>query len=200
MEKEVIVATKNKGKVKEFSQLLSKEGVVVKSLLDYPEIPDIIEDGQTFTENAAKKAETIAEKFNSTVIADDSGLIVDALGGKPGVFSARYAGEEKDDIANMEKVLNQLLDLPDSDRTARFYCAIAVAIPNSETRIYEGACEGYITREPRGKNGFGYDPIMYIPEKEKTMAELAADEKNKISHRSKALKALLSEREEIFRS
>lgn len=194
----MIIATKNKGKLREFKQLFLEKDVLVKSLLDYPDIPDIVEDGQTFAENAAIKAETIASTFNCSVIADDSGLIVDALDGRPGVYSARYAGEEKDDQANNEKVLRELIDIPDSDRTACFFCAIAVAEPNVQTKIFEGLCEGYITREARGDQGFGYDPIMFIPALGKTMAELTSAEKNKRSHRAQALQALMKESNGLF--
>ncbi len=193
---EIIIATKNIGKVNEFVQLFSEFNVKVRSLLDYPEIPDIIEDGQTFADNAVKKAETISQVFGQTVIADDSGLIVDALDGRPGVYSARYAGGEKNDVANNEKVLKELIDIPDSDRNARFFCAIAVANPLIKTKVFEGICEGYITREARGDNGFGYDPIMFLPEIGKTMAELSSEEKNKLSHRSAALRKLLEEKNE----
>jgi XTP/dITP diphosphohydrolase len=194
--KELVISTKNKGKIAEFKQMLEKKELNVKSLLDYPNIPDIIEDGLTFSENAAKKAETLARYLQCTVIADDSGLVVDALDGRPGVYSARYAGDEKNDSANMEKVLRELVDIPSEDRTARFVCVIAVARPNEKTLIFEGSCEGLITSEPRGSNGFGYDPIFYIPELEKTMAQLSAEEKNKQSHRANALKNLFAKKGE----
>ncbi|MBA4537485.1 XTP/dITP diphosphatase [Bacillus aquiflavi] len=187
---EVIIATKNKGKAKEYEQMFSKRGIQVKTLLDYPEIRDVEETGMTFEENAIMKAETIANRLGKIVIADDSGLIVDALGGKPGVFSARYAGEEKNDDANIDKVLLELSTVKEKDRTARFYCALAVASPSMETFTVFGTCEGRILKERKGSNGFGYDPIFYVNEKEKSMAELSKDEKNKISHRAKALKKL----------
>ncbi|WP_332629165.1 XTP/dITP diphosphatase [Halalkalibacter flavus] len=192
--KEIVIATQNKGKIAEFKQLF--EGLEVRSLLDYPNIPDIVEDGMTFAENAAKKAETLATYLNRMVIADDSGLQVDALDGRPGVYSARYAGPSKNDIDNMDKVLRELKDIPSEDRTARFICLIAVASPNQETKIYEGTCEGIITNEARGTNGFGYDPIFYVPDLEKTMAQLTVEEKNKRSHRANALKQLLAHKEE----
>lgn len=189
--KEVIIATKNSGKVTEFRELFSPIGLTVRSLLDYPEIADIVEDGETFSENAMIKAETIAKEFNQMVIADDSGLSVDALNGRPGIYSARYAGEEKSDQANIEKVLHEMRDIPSEDRRAAFHCAIAVAAPTKETFVYEGTCKGYIAREAVGANGFGYDPIFYIPELKKTMAELDREEKNQLSHRAAALKLLL---------
>lgn len=196
MKKEVIIATKNKGKVKEFEQLFAKVGWTVRSLLDYPDIPDVIEDGQTFAENAAKKAETISNAFDQMVIADDSGLMVDALDGRPGIYSARYAGSDKSDAANNEKVLLELQDVPNGERTARFVCTIAVARPNAKTIFYEGTCEGVIAREKAGANGFGYDPIFFIPELGKTMAQLTSKEKNERSHRSMAINKLFANQAE----
>ncbi len=192
----MVIATKNKGKITEFQQMFAKEGWEVRSLLDYPDLPDIVEDGETFAENAAKKAETLANYLNQMVIADDSGLVVDALDGRPGVYSARYAGEDKSDAANSEKVLNELVDVPGDDRTARFICLLAVAKPNQETFFYEGTCEGYIAMSAAGSNGFGYDPIFYLPELDKTMAQLMAEQKNERSHRAKALKQLLEKQKE----
>ncbi|MDT8859478.1 XTP/dITP diphosphatase [Alkalihalobacillus sp. MEB130] len=192
--KEIVIATKNKGKIAEFKQML--DGWEVRSLLDYPDIPDIEEDGDTFSKNAAKKAETLATYLNQMVVADDSGLEVDALDGRPGVYSARYAGSDKSDAANMGKVLTEMLDVPSEDRTARFICVMAVASPKKETRFYEGSCEGMIALEERGTNGFGYDPIFYVPELEKTMAQLTAEQKNERSHRANALHQLLAHKEE----
>jgi XTP/dITP diphosphohydrolase len=188
--KEVIIATKNAGKVKEFQTLFAEKEVEVKSLLDFENAPDVEETGETFAENAILKAETIANYLNKVVIADDSGLVVDALNGKPGVYSARYAGEHKNDKENIAKVLEELKGVPFEKRTARFHCALAVAIPRQRTVVVEGTCEGYIAEAPTGTNGFGYDPIFYVPEKQKTMAELSKEEKNKISHRANALKKL----------
>jgi XTP/dITP diphosphohydrolase len=196
--KEVIIATKNAGKAKEFQSLFAEKGIEVKSLLDFDNVPDINETGKTFVENAVLKAEAIANYFNKIVIADDSGLAVDALDGKPGVYSARYAGEQKNDQANIEKVLAELKGVPFEQRTARFHCALAVAIPQGRTVVVEGTCEGYITEEARGTNGFGYDPIFYVPDKQKTMAELSKEEKNKISHRANALKELQKVWDELF--
>lgn len=188
--KELLIATKNKGKVREFEVLFAQFGYQVKSLLDLEDSIDVVEDGVTFRENAVKKAETIAKIFNIPTLADDSGLIVDALDGRPGVFSARYAGEGKDDKANLEKVLEELEDVIEPKRGARFHCSLALAIPGEETIIVDGTCEGIITKEPRGEEGFGYDPIMYIPSLGKTMAQLSKQEKNKISHRANALNKL----------
>ena len=188
--KTVIIATKNQGKAKEFESLFAAKGYEVKTLLDVPDSPDIEETGTTFEENAILKAEAISKEYNQVVIADDSGLIVDALDGRPGVYSARYAGEDKSDEANTNKVLSELKGVPEKERTARFYCALAVASPNQKTITVSGTIEGFITEQPVGKNGFGYDPIFFVKELGKTTAELSKDEKNKISHRANALKAL----------
>ncbi|KFZ42437.1 XTP/dITP diphosphatase [Anoxybacillus flavithermus] len=196
--KRMIIATKNKGKFIEFQQLFAKKGIELFSLLDYDDIPDVEETGTTFAENAILKAKTIANIFHEMVIADDSGLIVDALDGEPGVYSARYAGEGKNDQANIEKVLKKLQGVPFEHRTARFHCTLAVAKPNGEVTTVDGVCEGYITEEPIGENGFGYDPIFFVPEKQRTMAQLTKEEKNEISHRAKALQHLLTIWDKLF--
>lgn len=188
--KTVIIATKNKGKAKEFESLFAAKGYEVKTLLDVQGSPDVEETGTTFEENAILKAEAISKLYDQVVIADDSGLIVDALDGRPGVYSARYAGEDKSDEANTSKVLRELEGVPTEKRTARFYCALAVASPNQDTVTVSGAMEGLITEQPVGENGFGYDPIFFVQEVAKTTAELSKEEKNKISHRAHALKAL----------
>ncbi|KKB72507.1 MULTISPECIES: XTP/dITP diphosphatase [Bacillus] len=188
--KEVIIATKNEGKVKEFKEMLAPRGYDVKSLLDIGYTADIEETGQTFEENAIIKAETISKATGKIVIADDSGLSVDYLGGRPGVYSARYAGEEKNDLANLQKLLKELEGVEKEDRSARFRCALALCIPGQETKTVEGAVEGYITEEPMGTNGFGYDPVFLVKDKDQTMAQLSSSEKNKISHRADALKKL----------
>ena len=188
--KTVIIATKNQGKAKEFESLFAAKGYAVKTLLDFPELRYVEETGTTFEENAIIKAEAISKEYQQVVIADDSGLIVDALDGRPGVYSARYAGEDKNDEANTIKVLSELEGVPENERTARFYCALAVASPNQETITVSGTIEGMITKQPVGENGFGYDPIFYVKELEKTTAELNGEEKNKISHRANALKVL----------
>jgi XTP/dITP diphosphohydrolase len=196
--KELIVATKSKGKAKEFEKLFSKHGFIVKTLLDFPAVEDIEETGKTFEENAILKAEAVCKILNRPVIGDDSGLIVDALDGRPGIYSARYAGEAKDDDANIDKVLEELQGIPNEKRTARFYCALAVAIPGQTTSTVQGTCEGNILLERRGNNGFGYDPIFFVKEKQLAMAELSAEEKNQISHRSKALEKLAENIDTIF--
>lgn len=188
--KEAIIATHNPGKVKEFKEILEPRGYDVKSLAEIGFTEEIEETGHTFEENAILKAEAVAKAVNKMVIADDSGLSIDNLGGRPGVYSARYAGEQKDDQANIEKVLSELKGIEKEQRTARFRCALAVSIPGEETKTVEGHVEGYIAEEPRGEYGFGYDPIFIVKDKDKTMAELTSDEKNKISHRADALKKL----------
>ncbi|CCU59334.1 Nucleoside 5-triphosphatase RdgB (dHAPTP, dITP,XTP-specific) [Bacillus subtilis E1] len=188
--KEAIIATHNPGKVKEFKEILEPRGYDVKSLAEIGFTEEIEETGHTFEENAILKAEAVAKAVNKMVIADDSGLSIDNIGGRPGVYSARYAGEQKDDQANIEKVLSELKGIEKEQRTARFRCALAVSIPGEETKTVEGHVEGYIAEEPRGEYGFGYDPIFIVKDKDKTMAELTSDEKNKISHRADALKKL----------
>jgi XTP/dITP diphosphohydrolase len=188
--KRVIIATKNRGKAKEFQQMFSPFGFEVLTLLDMLEIEDVEETGTTFEENAILKAEEVANRLNTLVIADDSGLTIDALAGRPGVYSARYAGEQKNDEANIDKVLTELDGVEDEKRTARFYCVLAIAGPNCKTETVTGSCEGAILTERRGTNGFGYDPIFYVPSFDRTMAELSPEEKSSISHRGNALKKL----------
>lgn len=188
--KEIFIATNNKGKAKDFEALFHPLGIEVKTLADLPEAIDVEETGVTFEENAILKAEEVAKRFNTFVIADDSGLEVDALDGEPGVYSARYAGEAKDDEANIDKVLTQLENVPTQERTARFRCVLAVAAPGIETVTIDGSCEGLITTERIGTEGFGYDPIFYVPKYERTMAQMTAEEKGKISHRGQAIKKL----------
>lgn len=186
-ENTVVIATANPGKAQEFQALFNEKGYEVKTLLDYPEIPEVAETGTTFAENATLKAEAIAKRLNCVVIADDSGLMVDDLAGQPGVYSARYAGEMKNDAANNAKLLHVLTNVPEEKRSAAFHCTLAIAAPNKATLLVSGEVSGRILTIPRGENGFGYDPLFYVPEFDKSMAELTASEKNKISHRAKAL-------------
>jgi XTP/dITP diphosphohydrolase len=191
MIKEVVLATGNKGKVKEFSNLL--EGVFEKiiSLSDLGSPPEVIEDGLTFRDNALKKAREIARYSGKLTLADDSGLEVDALNGRPGIYSARYSGEGATNKTNIVKLLAELGDNP--NRKARFVCVLALVDPNGEELVVEGFCEGVILDEPRGEGGFGYDPVFYLPDRRKTMAELEPELKNTISHRANALKKLKTE-------
>ena len=186
--KKILVATKNKGKAAEFKRFFNNYQMSAISLLDLPDdIPDVEETGTTFTENAGLKAEQISSILNIPVLADDSGLIIDALDGRPGIYSARYAGESKSDDENIEKVMDELLDIPLGKRTARFICVLAVARPGEETIFRTGYCEGIIALSKVGENGFGYDPIFIPKGYSKTMAEISAEEKSKISHRSNAI-------------
>lgn len=187
----VIIASTNQGKLKEFKELMKGLSVEVKSLKDFPEIGDIEENGTSFAENAYIKAKAVFDATGCLSIADDSGLEVDALDGAPGIYSARYAGEEKNDTANNEKLLSEMNAVSDENRGAQFHCAI-VAIDQNGTRYdAEGIVRGHILRAPQGENGFGYDPLFYIEEFGRTTAELSMDEKNKISHRGKAVRQIV---------
>lgn len=183
----IVLATQNQGKVKELKKLLEQTPVQLLSLTDFPHIPEVVEDGLTFRENAIKKAQQISQATGLIAIADDSGLEVDFLGGKPGVHSARYAGPQRCDADNNHKLLNQLANVPQDQRTARFCCVIAVAAPGGVVETADGICPGIIAFEPQGTGGFGYDPLFYVPEYNCTFAELSLEIKNKISHRGKAL-------------
>lgn len=188
--KAIVIATRNPGKAKEFAALFAKEGYQIKTLLDYPDLPDVEETGTTFEENARLKAETIAQLLQQPVLADDSGLVVDALNGMPGIFSARFAGERKSDAANNAKLLHELTNVPDEQRTAHFHCTLVFAAPQKESLVVEADWDGRIARIPQGDNGFGYDPLFIVPGYDKTSAELTSEEKNKISHRGMAVKEL----------
>lgn len=184
----VLLATTNKGKQKEFKAMLSRLGFDLITPLDLnQEAPKVVEDGLTFEENAFLKAKAYAEAFQLPTIADDSGLEVDALGGKPGVFSARFAGPNATDAENVAKLLDQLKRVPHHKRTARFVCVIAYIEEDKAPLLVKGTCSGFIAEEPKGTSGFGYDPVFYLPQFHKTMAELTLEEKNKISHRAQAL-------------
>jgi len=187
--KQVVIATKNKGKAQDFEALFQPLGFEVVTMFDVAPDMEIEETGTTFEENAVLKAETLAKALNMIVIADDSGLAVDALDGAPGVYSARYAGDH-DDEANIVKVLENLAGVPEEKRTARFMCALAIAGPEMDTTTVFGTCEGVILQEKRGTNGFGYDPIFFIPELGRAMAELTPEEKGSISHRGNAIRKL----------
>lgn len=186
----VVLATRNKGKVEEFSELLT--GVIenVISLDELEDPPEVVEDGETFTDNALKKAREISAYSGLPALADDSGLEVEALGGRPGVYSARYAGEGATDVDNFEKLLQELGD--NENRRARFVCVLALVFPEGEEITSEGQCRGMITDGPRGEGGFGYDPVFYVPAKARTMAELPPETKNSLSHRAHAVEELRS--------
>ncbi len=185
------LATRNFGKVREIQALLAHLPVDILSLKDLPQAPEIVEDGETFAENARKKAEAVLALTGGVVLADDSGLEVEALQGEPGVRSARYAGEGAADAANNARLLEKLAGVPLHRRSARFCCAVAIAAPGQETVVAEGYCRGIIALKPRGDRGFGYDPLFLIPAYQKTFGELSPDVKNRISHRSRALNQVL---------
>lgn len=184
----IVMATHNQGKIKELKLLLADTNLKLLSLADFPELGPLEETGQTFRENARQKAETVAKATGLVAIADDSGLEVDALQGAPGVYSARFAGKEADDEANNAKLLQCLAHTPQDKRTARFRSVIAIAKPSGECYFAEGTCEGSIGFRPKGSNGFGYDPLFIVQGDKRTLAEFSIEEKNKISHRGKALR------------
>lgn len=186
----LVLATNNQGKVDELQELLKPHGFEVVSLASYPNLPEVEENGTTFEENAIKKAKEIAAATGELTMADDSGLEVDYLDGAPGVHSARFAGEHGNNEANNQKLLELLNGVPQEKRTARFRCVVAVATADGDVKTAEGFCEGIIIDEPRGKRGFGYDPLFYYPQEGKTFAELDRNIKNQISHRGKALAAI----------
>ena len=191
LEKEIVIATNNVGKAKEFAKIFEPKGYKVKTLKDFPELDKVEETGTTFEENARLKAETIANALQTIVLADDSGLCVDALEGLPGVYSARFAGEAKNDAANNAKLLSELGGLKGKERTAHFTCCLVLAAPFQESLVVQAECHGEIATLPSGDSGFGYDPLFLVPEYQKTFAELGMDIKNKISHRAKAIELLV---------
>ncbi|MFA5515598.1 MAG: XTP/dITP diphosphatase [Desulfuromonadales bacterium] len=193
MSRELLVATRNQGKLREIRTLLAESGIQVLSLADFSELPEVTEDGATFAENARKKAETIARRSGRLTLADDSGLLVATLDGAPGVHSARYAGPDADDAANNRKLLAALHNIPAARRQAAFVCVMALCSPQGACRFYEGRLEGAIVDAPRGAGGFGYDPLFFIAGQGKTLAELPAEIKNRISHRGQALRQALAE-------
>jgi XTP/dITP diphosphohydrolase len=187
---EIVVATRNPGKLKEIEAILTIDSARFLSLKDFPGIPEINEDGNTFAENALKKARTVARLTSRIAVADDSGLTVDALQGRPGILSSRYAGENASDEDRCRKLLKEMESVPEGKRGGAFVCAAAVASPGKEGTVVEAKWRGTITFGPRGANGFGYDPIFYISEMNKTVAELDPAIKNKISHRAQAIEKL----------
>lgn len=190
----LLVATRNAGKLRELAKLLSIEGVELVGLDAFPDAPEVVEDADTFEGNAIKKASELARATGLPTLADDSGLEVDALGGAPGVLSARYAGEHGDDAANNAKLLRELEHVGDPHRTARFRCALAFADPfgplGERVHVEHGVVEGSVLRAPRGTNGFGYDPLFLVRGDTRTTAELRPDEKNAISHRAQAARKM----------
>jgi XTP/dITP diphosphohydrolase len=187
---EMVVATTNRKKVEEIKRILEGLPVTLSTLDEYPGCPEVEETEDTFKGNALKKAKAVSGYTGKAAIADDSGLDVFALGGAPGVMSARYAGEGASDRDNLEKLLSEMSTLPDGQRDARFVCVIALAYPDGPVKTFEGHVEGRIGMEPRGSTGFGYDPVFYPEKHERTFAEMAPGEKDSMSHRGRALEGL----------
>ena len=196
----VVLATRNRHKVQEIQALLADLPIHLLSLADFPDLPDVIEDGSTCQENAVKKARETAAGTGHWALADDTGLEVDALGGRPGVFAARYAGEDATYADNCEKLLNELKQIPVERRSARFLTVMALADPKGQIEVVEGELQGQISEQFYGSQGFGYDPVFYVPKAHKTLAEMTLTEKNELSHRGQALRSakdLLKRRFEI---
>jgi XTP/dITP diphosphohydrolase len=187
---EILLATRNKKKIEEMQRILSGMDVSILSMDDFPSCPEVEEDMDTFEGNAVKKAVSASKFTNKVAVADDSGLEVYALNGSPGVKSARYAGENADDALNIKKLLNEMKDVPDDKRGARFVCCIALAFPAGKVVIFFGFVEGVIGMEPKGRMGFGYDPVFYPAGYDKTFAEMSPEQKDAISHRGNALEKL----------
>jgi len=192
----IVLATRNKGKTREIREMLKSFPIEIKNLDDFGPIPEVEEDGETFDDNAYKKAAFAARVLGYPAMADDSGLVVSALGGEPGVYSARYAGETATDADNCEKLLREMQGK--KDRSAAFECVISIAIPTGAALTYEGRCEGELLESPRGDNGFGYDPLFFFPAFGKTFAEVPMAEKSRVSHRGKALQEIAQEFDKIL--
>lgn len=193
---DLVIATRNERKCREIKELLRGLDIEVKSLSDFPGAPHIEEDGNTFEENATKKAVGAARFTKKLALADDSGLEVEALGKEPGIHSARFAGKEQNDEANIAKLLKLMEGVPRKNRGARFRCCVAIAEPSGAVKVAEGSCEGSIGLKPQGSYGFGYDPVFVVPDYSQTFAQLDPEIKNKISHRARALekaKKIISE-------
>ena len=188
-----VVATKNKGKLREIKEILQNFTFDVIPMEEAGINIEIVENGKTFEENAIIKARGIQKLTGEIVMADDSGLEVDYLNGAPGIYSARFAGEGASDQDRVKKLLGLLKEVPFENRTARFVCAVAVVFPGESSFVVRGTCEGYISLKPEGDKGFGYDPVFFLPEYDKTIAQMQAEEKNRISHRGRALRLMIEE-------
>lgn len=184
--KEIVVASTNKGKIREFKEMLEPMGYTVKSLADFPDMPEIEENGTTFEENAVIKAQSVTDRYGIEAISDDSGLSIDAFGGEPGIHSARYLGHDTSYDYKNRVILERMEK--ESNRNCHYTCAIAVTRPNEEPVVFCDIVDCEIAKEPKGENGFGYDPIVYYAPLQKTMAEMTKDEKNAVSHRGKAIR------------
>ena len=196
LDRPLILATRNQGKISEFKDLLSGFDMEIKSLLDFGPIPPVVEDGETFEDNAYKKAHFSAKVLGLPALADDSGLVVEALGGAPGVYSARYAGEDATDKDNNLRLLETMEGK--ANRKAFFESIITIAVPCGPALVYEGRCEGEIIHQLRGENGFGYDPIFYYSPLKKTFAQMSQQEKNRVSHRGKVMAELQNEFDKVL--
>jgi XTP/dITP diphosphohydrolase len=198
----IVLATRNGHKVRELqtilADLIEELGFEIVGMGEFPDVAEVVETGVTFAENATLKAVAAAQATGLPAVADDSGLAVDVLGGAPGVFSGRWAGTHGQDRANLELLLGQLYDVPDEHRAAAFVCAAALALPDGTVVVREGRMPGRLAREPRGDNGFGYDPILVVEGDSRTSAELTFEEKNAISHRGKAFRALAADLRKVF--
>lgn len=190
MKQRLIFATGNQDKMREIREILGDKDYEILSMKEAGIDLDIVEDGSTFEENAMIKAKAVMEATGALTLADDSGLEIDAFGGGPGIYSARYLGTDTSYIEKNKVILEKLKDIPEEKRTARFVCAIAAAFPNGQTLTTRGTMEGIIGYEAKGENGFGYDPIFYLPQLEKYSAELSREEKNSLSHRGEALRKM----------
>ncbi len=193
----LVIASRNKGKTAEIRDLLKAFPVTIKDLDDFGPIPEVVEDGETFDENAYKKASFTARVLGFPVLSDDSGLVVEALNGAPGVHSARYAGPDATDAQRCGKLLAELEDQP--NRSAVFECVISIAVPAGAALTYEGRCEGTIAHAPSGTNGFGYDPVFFYPPMNKTFAQLTIVEKSRVSHRGQALQEFRDEYDKVMK-
>ena len=190
MDKRIIFATGNQNKVRELNMILQDAGIPIVSMKDAGIAADIAENGKTFRENALIKAKAVAEASGEIALADDSGLVIDALNGEPGIYSARFMGRDTSYSIKNKALIDRMKDVPDEKRTARFVCDVAVVFPDGRTFVEEGIMEGRIAHRAAGENGFGYDPVFYLPEYGFTSAQLPPEKKNEISHRGKALKAM----------
>ncbi len=198
---EIVLSSRNAKKIGEIAELLAPYQIPVMGVQDFPDVPEVDEDGDSFRANAAKKASVVAKQLNRWVLAEDSGLCVDALGGAPGIHSARYAGEQGQDAANNEKLLAALDAVPQDKRTAYYVCYAVLSDPEGNIRLEsEGRCHGRMLREYHGENGFGYDPLFLVPEYHQTFGELPAAVKRHISHRAKAFERLLPQIVRLFAS
>ncbi len=191
----VVIASSNPGKSAEIRDLLTDYPICIKKLSDFGPIPPVVEDGKTFDENAYKKASFVSRVLGLPALADDSGLVVEALDGAPGIYSARYAGDDASDIQRCTKLLAEMKGK--TNRRAAFECVISIAVPTGAALTYEARCEGLLLETPAGENGFGYDPVFYYPPLKKTFAELTREQKSRISHRGKALGELKDEFDKV---